>query len=61
MGNSLTRFIDYLFGQLTFHGRNRLDVADLPDDLRRDIGLHPHRAEETFEERWQAELRKMQR
>lgn len=59
--NSLTRLICFLREQLSVHGRNRLDPVDLPDHLRRDIGLPSHRTGGSFEDRWQAELRSMRR
>jgi len=59
--NPLTRLISFLKGQLSFRGRRRLDSANLPDHLRRDIGLTPHRAGGSFEDRWRAELRDMRR
>lgn len=61
LGNSLTRLIGFLRGLFSLQSRKRLDPVDLPDHLRRDIGLAPHRGAGSFEDRWLAELRHMRR
>ncbi|MHA7775474.1 hypothetical protein [Roseibium sp. M-1] len=60
-GFSLTTLISSVFARLTSRDHVRLSADDLPDDLRRDIGLGRYEAEGSFEERWQAELRNMRR
>ncbi|GAB2186285.1 hypothetical protein LAB1_35940 [Roseibium sp. LAB1] len=61
LGFSLRSLIASLFARTATRTRKRLNVAHLPEDLRRDIGLDPNPHETSFEARWQKELKDLQR
>ncbi|MEE4013343.1 hypothetical protein V1T76_14830 [Roseibium sp. FZY0029] len=61
LGFSFKTMIGSLFTRAAMPRRKRLNAADLPDDLRRDIGFGSDRHESSFEARWQRELKDLQR
>ncbi len=61
LGFSLRSLIGSLFARMATRGHKRVNVAHLPDELRRDIGLGPNPHETSFEARWQKELKDLQR
>jgi predicted phosphoadenosine phosphosulfate sulfurtransferase len=61
LGFSFRNLIGSLFTRAAMPRRKRINVADLPDDLCRDIGFGSDRHETSFEARWQKELKDLQR
>jgi len=61
LGSLFKNLIGSVFARRSFGGRNRYAASDLPASLRQDIGLGPEPAADSFEGKWQQELRCLRR